>query len=491
MVNRIQHQINQNPDSTAITLGKDSWSYRELDERADQLFSLIKPFPIGSTVGLYTDNTLHMYAALWAIWKNGMHFIPLNHKFPNDRLASIVEQSQVAVIWAESRSEKRCQELASSIPFYAIDLPLTSSSKTQGDIDTSTFAYTLFTSGSTGIPKGIPVTHDNAEALIEDLVLRYPLGIQDKVLQAFELSFDVSLACIWLAWTQGANLVVADLNGITAVNAFKAIHDHQVNFVTLPPSALYYLRRLRLLKMAQPWVTTTLFTGEALSWNVANEWRTCAMNSTVDNAYGPTETTVWTLIDRLDDHSDDEGINGLTPIGYPLKNTLIKLVDAQGNEVKVGEKGELLLGGNQVFHGYVNNPEKTSEVLFKDELGIRWYRSGDIVVQNEYGRIVYINRKDNQVQVNGFRVELGEVEHALRKIVMHDGVVVIAHESEGITELYAFIEGEEMESTLDTMKLNVPGYMVPRYMNYVKSLPINTSGKVDKAALRNNYILKQ
>jgi non-ribosomal peptide synthetase component F len=352
-------------------------------------------------------------------------------------------------------------------------------------------AYTLFTSGSTGIPKGIPISHQNIDALMQDMWLRYPLSAENKVLQAFELSFDVSIACILLAWTQGAHLVVADLNGITAIQAFKSIYDHQVDFVVLPPSALFYIKKLKLLAMPMPWVKQTLFTGEALSWNVVQDWKTSAFYSEIDNAYGPTEGTVWSLIDTLDDSIEQQLVNGLCPIGQNLKTIQIQIVNEKGDRVQKGERGELWIGGPQIFHGYVNLEEKTNEVLFVEK-EIRWYKTGDIVFQNEFDKIMYVNRKDNQVQINGYRVELGEVEHHLRNCLTSDAAVVLAHSKENVTELYAFVESEEKseDQILEALRKNLPAYMVPRSVFILPSLPVNASGKIDKTNLRNTYLEK-
>jgi non-ribosomal peptide synthetase component F len=131
--------------------------------------------------------------------------------------------------------------------------------------------------------------------------------------------------------------------------------------------------------MEQPWVRKTLFTGEALPYSVVQEWKTCALNSTIDNAYGPTEGTVWSLIDALDETIEQQTVNGLCPIGQPLKTIAMRIVDESGNEVVDGERGELWIGGPQIFGGYLGQPEKTAEVLFQDEQGMHWYKTGDIV----------------------------------------------------------------------------------------------------------------
>jgi acyl-coenzyme A synthetase/AMP-(fatty) acid ligase len=237
-----------------------------------------------------------------------------------------------------------------------------------------------------------------------------------------------------------------------------------------------------------PDVHTTLFTGEALQYAVSEDWKKCAPHSVVENAYGPTETTVWCLFYKLDADSGDQLINGLCPIGDVLDGLHCRIVDEQGKDVPDESRGELWVGGEQIFHGYSNNPDKTKEVLFTDQKGMRWYKTGDIVVRNKQGNIVYVNRKDNQVQVNGYRVELGEVEFAIRKTSGTDGAVVIAVERNNVTELIAFVEGKfDSQKLTAQLAEQLPAYMIPREINSVAALPVNSSGKIDKQKLREQY----
>jgi len=485
--------VSVSPNRKALIIASDEWSYAALWNYATAYSKWLnaRALPDGK-IGIYTDNCKEMYAAILATWLAGRSFIPLNHKFPKERLKSITEESGVVGIFCLESSQANCLEFLpqEALILYnaATMLPNVELSESLASED---LAYTLFTSGSTGIPKGIPIGHRHLQALLEDMKERYPLGENDRVLQAFELSFDVSIACIFTAWVQGATLVVPDLNGITAINAFKAIYDHQVNFVTLPPSALFYLRRLRMLSMPLPWVTKTIFTGEALPYNVALEWKSCAINTSVDNAYGPTEGTVWSLIYALDEHTEEQTINGLCPIGKPTRHVQMRIVDDKGEDVGQNERGELWIGGPQIFHGYVNQPDKSKEVVFQDNQGVYWYKTGDIVLKNDHDQVVYVNRKDNQVQINGFRVELGEVEHHLRGIIKSEAAVVLAHENNGVLELFAFVQGKWDEpSLMNEMRLKVPGYMVPRSIFALEALPVNTSGKVDKTLLRSKYLIR-
>lgn len=491
MLSGFLRSTNLFPNNTAIIINGKSFTYRWLLNKAISIAEKLSQRDKGNSalVGLYTDNNENTYASLIAILLSNKGFIPLNHKFPNERLKKIIDDACIKTILHCSSSTERVNVLQpnSSLAVDGLDNEGISHHYLPEE---NQIAYILFTSGSTGAPKGIPITNKNFSSLINALDKRYNLNQSDRVLQAFELSFDVSLACTFLAWEYGAAIVVPDMEGIVAVSAFKAIYEHKATFVTIPPSAIFYLKKLKILGSVKiPTVHTTLFTGEALPYKVATEWKTSAENTIVENAYGPTETTVWCLFYRLDMVTEEQTINGLCPIGKGLWGIDCKIINEQGKDVVDAERGELIVGGDQIFKGYWNNPEKASQAFYNDANGRKWYKTGDIVVQNEYNNIVYINRKDNQVQVNGFRVELGEVEHAIKKASGLDNVIVLAKITDDYTDLYAFIEGEFKQSiVLDKLKELLPFYMVPRHFLSVTPFPVNLNGKTDKQLLYKMYL---
>jgi len=478
------------PNNTAIIVNGKSFSYSWLQNKALAISQeLLKRNSQHELIGLYTDNTENTYAGLLGILLAGKGFVPLNHKFPSDRLKKIIEDAEIKTIIHCQSSEKRIEEFK---PGASLILDHLFSEKPQFEYHPheDQVVYILFTSGSTGTPKGIPITNKNFQSLIKALDSRYNLNENDKVLQAFELSFDVSLACTFLAWEYGSCLIIPEMDGIVAVNSFKAIYEYHVTFVTIPPSAIFYLKKLKILGSIKiPSVHTTLFTGEALPHKLVTEWKTSAENTIVENAYGPTETTVWCLFYKLDKTTEEQTINGLCPIGEGLHGVNCKIVDETNNEVPDGERGELLVEGDQIFNGYWNDADKTEKAFHIDLNKKRWYKTGDIVVNNQYNNVVYINRKDNQVQVNGFRVELGEVEHAVKKASNLDSIVVLAKITEDYTDLYAFIEGTFDQTTImEKLKLSLPFYMLPRHFVGVNPLPVNTNGKIDKQLLHKTYL---
>ncbi|MCD6017987.1 MAG: amino acid adenylation protein [Bacteroidetes bacterium] len=478
------------PDQTAIIINGNSFSYKWLLNKAIGIsIALTEKNPNHELVGLYTDNNENTYAALIGILLSGKGFVPLNHKFPNERLKKIIDDAGIETITHCQSSSDRVKELAPASSLIVEGL-FSDTIQHHYKLDDDQVVYILFTSGSTGTPKGIPITNKNFNALIRALDKRYTLNETDKVLQAFELSFDVSLACTFIAWEYAATLIVPEMEGIVAVNSFKAIYEHHATFVTIPPSAIFYLKKLKMLGPIKiPSVHTTLFTGEALPYKLVTEWKKSAENTVVENAYGPTETTVWSLFYKLDSGTEAQTINGLCPIGEGLDGVNCRIVDEQHHDVKDGERGELIVEGDQIFKGYWHDTEKTAKAFYIDGNKKHWYKTGDIVVKNSEDNIVYINRKDNQVQVNGFRVELGEVEHAVKKASGHDSVVVLAKITDDYTDLYAFIEGTfDQSAVMEKLKLSLPFYMVPRHFVGVNPLPVNTNGKIDKQLLHKTYL---
>lgn len=491
MLNGFLQAYERHPEHTALIAGGKEYSYREVFSMASAVARAVRASgDAGEFVGLYTDNNAEMYAALIGILMTGKGFVPLNHKFPDVRLQRILQDAGITLVAGCAGVEKRIAAFAPEVRFVFSDQLDEASGDIATTVSDDTNAYILFTSGSTGIPKGIPITRGNFDALIRALRKRYNLVKEDRVLQAFELSFDVSLACVFLAWEYGATLVAADLDGITAVNAFKACYDHKATFVTLPPSAMFYLKRLKLLGSVKlDAVHTTLFTGEALPYKLVEDWRLSVPAGIVENAYGPTETTVWCLFYQLENDVQEQLVNGLCPIGEGLEGIGVRIVDDKGQDVADGERGELWVSGAQIFSGYWKNEEKTKEALYRDADNVSWYKTGDIVVKNTRGNIVYVNRKDNQVQVNGYRVELGEVEHALKNAAGLDGAVVLAKVSNDVTELYGFLEGKfDKDAVLAKLRTLLPGYMVPRDLIAVNPLPVNTNGKIDKLRLKELYL---
>lgn len=492
----ITNYIN-NPAKTAIIINGKTYTYKELYQIASQIASLVNNNE--KLIGVYTDYSVHTYASIIAVLLKGSGFVPINKKFPKYKLLNIIDTAGIKTILCDSNSLDEIKNLTSNVNCIPNNL-LKTCDKIDHEIKpmevknaAQDIAYLLFTSGSTGVPKGISITHKNFHSFMNAMTKsgNYDINSSDIFLQIFELSFDVSIACTFIAWEIGASIAPVSTEGIVFTEALEIIKNFNVTVASMAPSALAYMKQLRLLEeFSFPQLRYTFFTGEALPYNLALAWKEVAPNSIIDNAYGPTEVTVWSSMYRLDDKkTPDEIINGLVPIGKVLNGLTYKICDENLNNVEQGKLGELLLYGDQVAEGYWKDSVKTSSTFVKlnpEKFPQKWYRTGDIVVENDLGNLIYINRADNQVQINGFRVELGEIEFRIKEFTKKDSAVVLAFQNKNNTvTLISFIE--EIGDTIAALKAHLrdtlPSYMIPKNFYMIKSMPLNNSGKIDRKKL--------
>tara|TARA_B100000795_G_scaffold269928_1_gene261172 strand:- start:3308 stop:4789 length:1482 start_codon:yes stop_codon:yes gene_type:complete len=487
MIRGFLNTYKSSPDSIAVTIDHKSYSYKEVYGMAFQISDQLSTEK-SLLIGIYTDNNIYTYSALVGILLSGKGFVPLNSNYPDERIKSIIKQLSLSITVGCAVSKDRLQNIQEDVEYIVSDsgttLPVT---HIEFNPMPSQVAYALFTSGSTGTPKGIPISFSNFDKLLESSLERWEIIPQDKVLQAFELSFDISIGVTFMTWEAGAELVVTSFEGITAVNAYKAIMDNEVTFAVLPPSSISFLHKFKMLKDIKiPSVKTTLFIGEALLVDHVEKWKNGAVNSKIINTYGPTEATVWCFAYNINPTTDAEAINGGCPIGKPMLTTSYWIDYSKGFE---NDQGELCLIGPQVFDGYINNESKTTEVLFKNEENKTLYRTGDIVVINKNEDLVYINRIDNQVKINGFRIELGEIEHALRKVCNTSKVIAYVEEIMGVMTIQSIVEKEKTDVSKIKGDLGIilPSYMIPRNIHFIDVMPLNASGKIDRNKLKAQF----
>lgn len=471
MLNNIINNALQYPDANAIWFKGTYYSYKDLLAQANAVREEVCKVNNG-TIGVYTNNDFYTYAAILGVLLAHKTFIPLNHKFPEDRLKTIIDS--LGIEQALCNEASQVELMALGVTPIINEKCCANSEINSVEVDHSKYAYVLFTSGSTGEPKGIPITMGNLEALIDNVYKLLPMDQEDKVLQTFELSFDVSIACTFMAWNRGATLYLSPLDGIIALNAFKTIVDNQLSWVCIAPSTITYLKKLKLLQdYPVPFVRNTIFTGEALPERFVSDWTKAATNSKIYNAYGPTENTVWSFVHEINENTHCE--NGLVPIGQQIP----------GFEYQISEEDELLVSGNQVFGGYWKNEIKTQEALiFKDKKV--WYRTGDIVKRQRTGDIMYVNRLDNQVQVNGYRIELGEVEYKINKVLSASNSIVFCKADADETKYLCVILEREKELSPDeiaSIKKVLPFYMHPKKYFVKPTFPLNNSSKIDRKGI--------
>jgi amino acid adenylation domain-containing protein len=354
------------------------------------------------------------------------------------------------------------------------------------EVAESDLAYILFTSGTTGVPKAVGVTHGNVRAFLDHIAATYDFQPGDRFSQMFELTFDLSVFDMFACWEAGATLCVP--NASQRVSPASYIVSRELTVWFSVPSVGLFLQKLGVLKEGRfPTLRRSLFCGEALPDALAGAWASAAAASTVDNLYGPTELTIACTAHRW--APGDRTERALVPIGRPFPSMTALVVDEACREVEDGSAGELVMSGPQLTPGYLDSPEATAKAyVVPPGRTTRFYRTGDRVRRSpEDGSLSYLGRLDDQVKVNGHRVELGEVEAAAREILDGPTVAAVAYpETEtGFSGIVLFVEsaGCDGAAIIRDVSTILPHYMVPRAVVGLDALPLNDNSKIDRKAL--------
>ena len=522
MINIIQKFLDslfRTPDHIALEINNDLYTYNELWRYSSRLSNIIKKASeqtYSKTVGIMAYRSFYVYASILATLKAGCTYIPFNPKFPIERMLRMIKISGCHILIITSDFQKALPELIELIPDDVLIINAwleddIKSSKIQfsskqilnaipdeliTEVDPDFPVYILFTSGTTGEPKGIPISHSNLRSYIDFVQDKYPIQQDDRCSQAFDTTFDPSEHDIWTAWNAGATLVSVPAQDL--LSPAKFIQKKSLSVWYSVPSIASFMRTTRTLREGIfPLLRYSIFSGEALPADLADEWQKAAPNSVLINYYGPTEVTinitdyVWKGRESL-----RESLNNIVPLGPIFRTHRYQIVDKNLQPVLFGKEGELIIAGPQVSKGYVNNPQKTSEMFIKikDDPEI-WYKTGDLVKENTNGCIFYLGRTDDQVKIRGFRVELQEIESVIKNITCSEVVIAAPHPiknniAEGIV---CFILGNETisnSSLLHEAGKKLPEYMIPKRILYLKEIPYSINGKVDKKKLVELYLNK-
>ncbi|MFJ3877706.1 amino acid adenylation domain-containing protein [Streptomyces sp. NPDC090077] len=479
-------QAARTPDAPAVEWRGSTLTYRELDRQANRLARSLASHGIvpGSRIGLSLGRTHHAVALLLAVHKAGCAYVPLDPAYPADRLAAIASTADLAAVvhdgdgapgWLGAGGVRALpwQELREKADSEDERPPAVT-------VDPSATTHLIHTSGSTGLPKGVVISHRNVVALLA--WARQTYGAEDlrRVLFSTSLNFDLSVYELWAPLTRGGCVVVVD--NVLALTEDEGLRPTLVNTV---PSALNVL----LQRGAVPASTRVLnVAGEPLSRELVNGAFAATAVERLYNLYGPSEDTTYSTWKCFTGPTD-----GAPTIGVPVHNTTAFLLDPLGRPVPLGATGELHLGGDGLAAGYINDPERTAASFVDapahlgEVQGGRLYRTGDLARWTEEGELRFLGRRDNQVKVRGFRIELGELEAALRGVVGLRDVAALAVRSGDDTRLvcYVGLEGDEVavEAMAAHLRAKLPHYMQPARIVVEERLPRLPNGKVDRKAL--------
>lgn len=506
------------PGYPALNINNQFYSYQELAERASQLAKWFTDNKI-KFIGIVTSRTLSPYLAILAAsWAN-VAYVPLNLKLPPEKLLKIIIGSEVDAIIVDKNHIANIAETLSTvetIPPFIINPEQSDSFRLpQGLVvlggrdlgrEKLTFpilgraedlTYLIFTSGSTGEPKGVPIRLGNLRHYYDAMCPRYSFNADDRFSQCTQLSFDPSVHEILMAWGHGACLFVVPESQLMAPAKF--IRDHRLTVWCSVPSVIGFMQQFKMLQPnVFPDIRYSFFGGEALTANYVTWWQTAAPNTLIDNVYGPTECTISCTVYRCLPKEQNNSLQQNIPIGYPNSGLKAAIVDEQQNVVAQGQAGELMISGPQVFSGYWKDAKKTSEKLRvfnlahhsdSDSVSTVWYRTGDYCIQDASGCLFYLGRIDNQCKIQGFRVELEEIEKFLRIATTCEEVAaVLLPGRAGVgNRLIGLIRASEDKidklSIKKYLKTVLPAYMTPEEIVCFNRFPYNMHGKLDRKLL--------
>lgn len=481
-------QAERTPNAIAIVFDTKTLSYADLEKQSNQLAHYLRRHGVGPEVlvGIYINRSVEMVVGLLGILKAGGAYVPLDPNFPQERLAFMVEDSSLRVLITQS-------SLRASLPpanahVVALDEEWEDIAKEQAITPSSgakpmDLAYVIYTSGSTGKPKGVQVPHRAAVNFLHSMAREPGLTAEDSLLAVTTLSFDISVLELFLPLTVGAQVRV--VNREVAADGSRLLEELKNSGATIMQATPATWRMLLAAGWDRSQLIKVLCGGEALPRELADELLQRA--SSVWNMYGPTETTVWSTCFQVVD------AGSTVPVGRPIDNTTIYILDKYRQPVPIGVPGELYIGGTGVTRGYLERPELTAERFvsdpFNDENGARLYRTGDLVRYRADGNIEYLNRLDNQVKVRGYRIELGEIEAVLAK---HEGikqtVVIVREDQSGDQRLIAYYIAEPNHSVTVSeirkyLRNELPDYMIPQHFVELEAFPMTPNRKIDRRAL--------
>jgi amino acid adenylation domain-containing protein len=490
----VEAQAARSPGAVAVVFGGDALTYADLDGRAGQLAAYLRRQGVGPgvLVGLHVERSLGMVVGLLGVLKAGGAYVPLDPAWPRQRLVWLIDDARLGCLLTQESLRGALPDHAARVVCLDRDWPTiareapgspTSPPRQQGDSSLRDVAYVLYTSGSTGQPKGVAVCHGSVVNFLEAMRARPGLGPADTLLAVTTLAFDISALELLLPLTVGARVVIAPAAAVADGERLAALLAECGATVMQATPATW-----RML-LAAGWPgsprLTALCGGEALTRDLAD--RLLGKCAALWNLYGPTETTVWSTAHRV-----EPGTRAV-PIGRPIANTRVYVLDRRLQPLPVGVPGELHIGGRGVARGYLGRAALTADRFIPDpvaaEPGARLYRTGDLARWRPDGTVEWLGRLDSQVKVRGFRIELGEIEAALRGCPhVADAVAVTRPAADGEEQLVAYFvpregNGVPAANLRGALRGRLPEHMIPAAFFALDRLPLTPNGKVDRNAL--------
>lgn len=518
----MREHVSRSPQRAAVIDGQTSLSYGELDELANRLAHCLLASGLNrqDRVVFCLQRSVHCLTAILGILKADAVYVPLDPKTPELRLRSILADCHPRVIICDSSTLKHFVLMDSAqagTTVIVLDPKQASGNSAEKQMigwnqivncssqrldslnQADDLACVMYTSGSTGQPKGVMISHRNICSYIDWAVECFDLGPADRILCTAPFHFDMSTFDVHSTLKAGGALCIAnDIMTLFPEKLVRFIEEREITVWKGVSSLLMYLVRAGVIGTERmPSLKTILFAGEPLATRYLQQWMQTYPDKCFVNAYGPTEATGVSLYHRVD--RLPASVQERVPIGRPCTDTEVFLLKEDMSLAGPGEAGELCIAGPCLARGYLNDPLKTAQNFIEPNPDSperpRYYRTGDLALQRDDGSYVYLTRKDSQVKIMGYRIELGEIEHALLAIDgVDDAVAMVAEDAQsGLQELVAYYEsacGLVPEEVFTELKGQVPGYMLPKRLQPVVKIPRNDRGKIDRQGFFDDNVLK-
>lgn len=483
----LQNSIDKYAERNAFFINGIFYKYSYFAEIISGIRNSIK-FKTAETeknIGVVANDDIETYAAIIALWLEGKAYVPISPETPTDRNESIIKQACLKTIIDSGDNPLFYNHNV----IQSKGLLCTPLNLIPDNISDQELVYILFTSGTTGQPKGVPVTRENLSGFISAFwKMGFEINETDKCLQMFELTFDLSVMSYLIPLLKGACIYTIPKDKIKYSYIFELLSDQNLTVALMVPSMLHYLRKY-FDEIDLPLMRYSMFCGEALPLDITEEWSKCLPNAIIQNVYGPTEDTIFCTYYNFARDKENKSHNGILSIGKAMEGTITIIIDDQNNILPAGNSGQLCLGGIQLTPGYWQNEEKNKEAFFVTDFNgskQRFYKTGDLCVCDANGDLLYSGRTDYQIKIQGFRVELSEIEFHVKVYLEKINAVAVAFtDTAGNTEIGLVVESKEFEtvSLLNYLKLKMPSYMIPRKIIFTDKFALNTNGKTDRKKL--------
>lgn len=494
VIEYLEDSVKRFPHKIAFNDLKNKVSFSTLYKSAQKIgtgLSNYKHVPIA----IFMDKSVECIETMYGVITSGNFYTIIDTKMPLDRIEKIFTTLKpVALIMSQNLKDKLNDLNFKNILFYEDLIETKINTKKLKEIrekavDTDP-VYTLFTSGSTGIPKGYIVNHKGIIDFVEQMTYTFNLSDKDIFANQSPLYFDLSINDVFGTIKNGCTTYLLPQSYFMfPVNLFKILNEKKIDSIFWVPSALV-LASPALESVKPKYLKRVLFCGEVMPNKQLNMWRKALPKTLFANLYGPAETvdaSTYYIVNRK--FKDDESL----PIGKPFRNTKILIIDENNKEItKEEEIGELCIAGSSLSMGYFNNPDKTNAAYIQNPTNSNYletiYKTGDLVKYNKYGELIYVSRKDYQIKHMGYRIELGEIETAIAAIDQIESQSCIYDDNK--KQIVMFYIGEELptKEIVDRLKSKLPNYMIPNVIIRLNEMPHNSNGKIDRKALKEKYM---